>query len=86
MMMKTKLLLPLLLAATLSACSSTYTYKPAEDMSKFYADKLSCENLYTMGFNIWGNKVYGDIYKEGPARDCMMAKGYQSSTLSYGSN
>ena len=86
MIMKTKLLLPLLLTIILSACSSTYTYKPAEDMSKFYADKLGCENLYTMGFNIWGNKVYGDIYKEGPARDCMMAKGYQSSALSYGSN
>jgi hypothetical protein len=86
MIMKTRLLLPSLLVALLSACSSTYTYKPADDMQKFYADKLGCENLYTMGFNIWGNKVYGNIYQEGPARDCMMAKGYQSSTLSNSSN
>ncbi|MBU3587838.1 hypothetical protein ICN30_08325 [Polynucleobacter sp. 31A-FELB] len=76
-------LLPILLlsAGFLTACGSTYSYQPASDMQKFYADKLSCENLYTLGFNIWGNKVYGDIYKEGPARDCMMSRGYQSSTL-----
>ena len=65
----------------LSACAGTYAYKPADDSQKFYADKLSCENLYTSGFNIWGNKVYGDIYKEGPARDCMLSKGYQSANL-----
>ena len=76
--MKTKLTLTLFSALVLTACAS-YQYKAADDMSKFYADKLSCENLYTQGFNIWGNKVYGDIYKEGAARDCMMAKGYQSS-------
>ena len=63
--------------AILSACT-TYQYQPAQDSAKFYADKLSCENLYTQGFNIWGNKVYGNIYQEGAARDCMLAKGYQS--------
>jgi hypothetical protein len=62
----------------LTACT-TYQYQPAQDSSKFYADKLSCENLYTQGFNIWGNKVYGNIYQEGAARDCMLAKGYLSA-------
>jgi len=76
--MKTKLIMTLCCAVVLTACT-TYQYKPADDMSKFYADKLSCENLYTQGFNIWGNKVYGDVFKEGAARDCMMAKGYQSA-------
>jgi len=45
------------------ASSTFYQYQTTDDMSKFYADKLSCENFYTQGFNIWGNKVYGDIYK-----------------------
>ena len=76
--MKTKLIFTLFSALVMTACAS-YQYQTTDDMSKFYADKLSCENLYTQGFNIWGNKVYGDIYKEGAARDCMMAKGYQSS-------
>ena len=62
----------------LSACASTYHYQVAPDMGKFYADKLSCENQYTLGFNIWGNKVYGNVYQEGPARDCMLSKGSQS--------
>ena len=78
MIMNIKLILTVFAATLLGACA-TYQYKPAEDMSKFYADKLNCENLYTQGFNIWGNKVYGDIYKEGAARDCMMSKGYQSA-------
>ena len=65
------------LTSILGACT-TYQYKPTEDMTRFYVDKLSCENLYTQGFNIWGNKVYGDIGKQGAARDCMLAKGYQS--------
>jgi hypothetical protein len=65
------------MTALLGACT-TYQYKPAADMPKFYADKLNCETLYTQGFNVWGNKVYGDISKEGAARDCMLAKGYQS--------
>ena len=47
-------------------------------MQAFYADKLKCETQFTGGFNIWGNKIYGDIYKESPARDCMLAKGYKS--------
>ena len=75
--MKNKLIFTVLLTALLGACT-TYQYKPADDMPKFYADKLSCENQYTQGFNVWGNKVYGDITKEGAARDCMLAKGYQS--------
>lgn len=62
---------------TLTACAS-YEYQPAKDMTQFYKDKLACENTYTQGFNIWGNKVYGDITKEGPARDCMLARGYLS--------
>jgi len=82
-MMKFKFLLAALLALVVTACASTYAYKPAEDMSKFYADKLSCENLYTSGFNIWGNKVYGNIYQEGPSRDCMLSKGYQSSDAGF---
>jgi len=74
--MNKKLILTVLSSALLGACA-TYQYKPADDMSKFYADKLSCENLYTQGFNLWGNKVYGDISKDGAARDCMLSKGYQ---------
>jgi hypothetical protein len=62
----------------LSACATSYQYQPAADSKKFFADKLSCETQYTSGFNIWGNKVYGNIYQEGPARDCMLSKGYQS--------
>ena len=65
------------LLAALVACS-TYHYEETQDMSKFYADKLSCENQYSQGFNIWGNKVYGNIYQEGPARDCMLSRGYQT--------
>ena len=76
-MMNTKLICALLLVGALGACT-TYQYQPAQDSTKFYADKLSCENLYTQGFNIWGNKVYGNIYQEGAARDCMLAKVYQS--------
>jgi hypothetical protein len=72
-----KIIIPaLILCGLLSACTNL-RFKPADDMTKFYSDKLSCENLYTQGFNIWGNKVYGDIYVEGAARDCMLSKGYQ---------
>ena len=84
-MMKNTLIFTAFLVSLLSACAS-YQYKPADDMTKFYADKLSCENQYTQGFNIWGNKVYGNIYQEGPARDCMLSKGYQSSLVSNGPN
>jgi len=27
---------------------------------------------------MFGNRTYGDIYKEGPARDCMLSKGYKT--------
>ena len=63
----------------LCACT-TLEFQPANDMPQFYKDKLACENTYTQGFNIWGNKVYGDITKESPARDCMLAKGYLPKT------
>lgn len=76
--MKLTRLLYLSCGVLLSACAATYQYQPAADSQKFFADKLSCENQYTLGFNIWGNKVYGNIYQEGPARDCMLSKGYQS--------
>lgn len=72
-------LMPLLSISScviLSACASSYEYQAAPDSQKFFADKLSCETQYAMGFNIWGNKVYGNIYQEGPARDCMLARGY----------
>lgn len=71
----TRSLLLAFCALTLTACT-TLEFQPAKDMTQFYKDKLACENAYTQGFNIWGNKVYGDITKEGPARDCMLAKGY----------
>jgi hypothetical protein len=74
--MRTKFIITALAFSGLAACSS-FQYQPTEDASKFYADKLSCENQYNQGFNIWGNKVYGNIYKEDAARDCMLAKGYQ---------
>ena len=64
-----------LTSCALCACT-TLEFQPAKDMTQFYKDKLACENAYTQGFNIWGNKVYGDITKEGPARDCMLARGY----------
>jgi len=76
--MKLTKLLFLSCGLLLSACATSYQYQPAADSKKFFADKLSCETQYTSGFNIWGNKVYGNIYQEGPARDCMLAKGYQS--------
>jgi hypothetical protein len=76
--MKLTKLLFLSCGLLLSACATSYQYQPAADSKKFFADKLSCETQYTSGFNIWGNKVYGNIYQEGPARDCMLSKGYQS--------
>ena len=66
----------LAIAVLFLAGCTTLEFQPANDMTQFYKDKLACENAYTQGFNIWGNKVYGDITKEGPARDCMLAKGY----------
>lgn len=65
-------------AVLLSACGTTYEYQASPDMKEFYADKLKCETQFTGGFNIWGNKVYGNIHKEGPARDCMLSRGYRS--------
>jgi len=62
----------------LSACA-TYKYEPAADSAKFYEDKLGCETKYTLGYDMFGNRTYGDIYKEGPARDCMLAKGYKTA-------
>ena len=79
-MLKNKFTLAALSLSTfgLLACT-TLNFEPAADTTKFYADKLSCENQYTAGFNIWGNKEYGNVYKEGPARDCMLAKGYKAA-------
>lgn len=65
-------------ALLLSACGTMYEYQASPDMQAFYADKLKCETQFTGGFNVWGNKVYGNIYKDSPARDCMLAKGYKS--------
>ena len=62
----------------LSACT-TYKYEPAADSTKFYTDKLGCETKYSPGYNMFGNRSYGDIYKEGPSRDCMLAKGYKNA-------
>ena len=64
--------------ALLSACA-TYKYEPAADSAKFYADKLGCETKYSPGYDMFGNRTYGDIYKDGPARDCMLAKGYKNA-------
>ncbi len=73
--MKSKLYLLLVLACV--GCT-TYEYQPVFDMSKFYADKLDCETKYTQGYDVFGNRVYGDITKKGIARDCMLAKGYRN--------
>ena len=62
----------------LSACA-TYKYEPAADSAKFYEDKLGCETKYSPGYDMFGNRTYGDIYKEGPARDCMLSKGYKTA-------
>jgi hypothetical protein len=61
----------------LSACT-TYRYEPSADSAKFYEDKLSCETKYSPGYDMFGNRTFGDVYKEGPSRDCMLAKGYKS--------
>lgn len=73
--MKSKLYLLLVLVCV--GCT-TYEYQPVSDMSKFYADKLDCETKYTQGYDVFGNRVYGDITKKGIARDCMLAKGYRN--------
>jgi len=52
-------------------------YEAVPDSAKFYADKLKCETTYTKGYSFFGGKVYGDIYKEGTANDCMLSKGYR---------
>ena len=62
----------------LSACT-TYKYETTADNAKFYEDKLGCETKYSPGYDMFGNRTYGDIYKEGPARDCMLAKGYKTA-------
>jgi len=57
---------------------ATYKYEPSTDSAKFYEDKLGCETKYAPGYDMFGNRTYGDIYKEGPARDCMLSKGYKT--------
>ena len=73
-----KLMPAVLISVVFLGACTTYQYQASPDMQAFYADKLKCETQFAGGFNIWGNKVYGDIYKEGPARDCMLARGYKS--------
>jgi|GEM_PF-1253418 len=57
---------------------TTYHYEPVNDTAKFYEDKLGCETKYSPGYDMFGNRSYGDIYSAGPARDCMLAKGYKT--------
>ena len=64
-----------LLACFISGCS-TVSYEKADNPVKFYGDKLNCETVYSEGYTFFGSKEYGDIYKNGPAKDCMLAKGY----------
>jgi hypothetical protein len=71
-------LISTLIVGILSACA-TYKYEPVADNAKFYEDKLACETKYTPGYDMFGNRGYGDIYKQGPARDCMLAKGYKTA-------
>jgi len=72
------LIIGLLSIGCLSACA-TYKYEPTADSAKFYEDKLGCETKYTAGYDMFSNRIYGDIYKEGPARDCLLAKGYKTA-------
>jgi hypothetical protein len=65
-------------ALSLSACT-TYRCEPAADSAKFYEDKLGCETKYALGCDMFGNRTCGDIYKESPARDCMLVKGYKTA-------
>ena len=74
----TALTLSAIALALLSGCA-TYKYEPSADSAKFYEDKLGCETKYTNGFDMFGNRSYGDIYKKGPARDCMLSKGYKTA-------
>ncbi len=66
-----------LFVGSLIACT-TYQYQPVADSTKFYADKLSCETKFAPGYDMFGNRKFGNIYKESPARDCMLAMGYKS--------
>jgi hypothetical protein len=68
----------LALNGLLSGCI-TYKYESTTDTTKFYEDKLACETKYATGYDMFGNRTYGDIYKESPARDCMLAKGYKTA-------
>ncbi len=65
------------LVSSLMACT-TYQYQPIADSTKFYTDKLTCESKYAPGYDMFGNRKFGNIYKESPARDCMLAMGYKS--------
>jgi hypothetical protein len=67
-----------LLIGALTGCAS-YKYETTQDSAKFYEDKLGCETKYSPGYDVFGNRSYGDIYKAGPARDCMLAKGYRTT-------
>ena len=72
------LLCTAVLALGILAGCATYKYEPSADSAKFYEDKLGCETKYAPGYDMFGNRTYGDIYKEGPARDCMLSKGYKT--------
>jgi hypothetical protein len=79
MILRTNLIVASFLSlAILSGCA-TYKYEPTGDSAKFYEDKLGCETKYAPGYDMFGNRMYGDIYKESPARDCMLAKGYKTA-------
>jgi hypothetical protein len=65
------------LAGSLLAFTN-YQNQPVADSTKFYTDKLACETKYAPGYDMFGNRKFGNIYKESPARDCMLAMGYKS--------
>ena len=75
----------ILLTLTLAGCSymsnfikpETYTeYETSSDPKTFYTDKLKCETTYSV-YSFFGGKENGNIYKDGPAKDCTLSKGYK---------
>jgi hypothetical protein len=86
--MKFSVVLIVIFALWISGCASiqnaidkknvSYQFDLENKTQKFYSDKLLCENTYFRGYSFFsGEKVYGDIYQQGPARDCMLSKGYK---------
>ena len=83
--MKKSLLIVFLLSSATTACTyitstikgpKPLEYEIPEQSNIFYADKLKCETTYTQ-YSFFRGKENGSINQEGPAKDCMLSKGYK---------